>query len=235
MADCNRPRDRKEEKKEAKKVWKMAKLPADQLVSLVVYAGCVEGDKATFSIRGDDRRILLEGTAVDIAKYTVGEATTIGKVKYAARNVAASQKEAVNRINDEMQGTGAAAQKAREQGGRINGYAITVNGQRVTPDSVINHYFREMVFVQTTRQVKVDPQNPNSATRDELVRTAMAYDEVKGKKEYEGKIISAPGKTEPMVFLGGVEMIVSAIIVPGSENASGISRTTGNDLTTYLR
>jgi hypothetical protein len=199
---CTRPTDKKREEKQTKKTWDIAKLPADRSVSLVVYPGCVENDRVTVTVNGDARNVFLYGTAAQVASYIVGDRVQIGKIEYAARNVGKSQVEAVARVKDEMKGTGKAAEDIKKKKGQFGGYAITANGKRVTDDSVLNPYFKEMVFVNTGKD---KPE-------------ALAYETyLKDQATYAGKAIAAPGKTEPIVFLGGVEMIVSAVIVPGSE------------------
>lgn len=164
MAKCDgkRPTTRDGEQKVEAQTFKVDELAPDMGVTMTVYAGCIEGPRATYGTSGKNRLVLAHGTAQQIAQYTIGQEVEVEGKKY-VRNVGRKQKEAVDRIQDEMK---------NEQ------YTLTVNGQLVSPDSVLNSYFKEQ-----------------TATKD-------------------GNVVEKDGK--PIKFMGGVEMIVSAIIKPGS-------------------
>ena len=170
--DGNRPEDRKGEQKVTKTNWDVTKIPAEMRAVMTVYAGCIEGPRVTFATIGNDRNVLASGSADTIAKYAIGEAVKLGKDNY-QRNIGRKQEDTVGRLKDEMKGTG------EFQGKGHNGYTITVNGQLVTADSVLNGYFSEQTAMKDNKPV-----------------------------------VDAAG--QPIKFMGGVEMIVSAIIKPGS-------------------
>jgi hypothetical protein len=170
--DGNRPTSRAGEKNVEKTTWKLAQLAPEMRAVMTVYAGCIEGPRVSYGTIGDNRNVLLLGTAKQIAQYSIGDAVSIHGKDY-QRNIGRKQEDTVGRLKDEMKGTGEFAGKGH------SGYTITVNNELITADSVLNSYFKE----ETVRE--------------------------------EGKeLLGQDGK--PMKYLGGVEMIVSAIIKPGS-------------------
>jgi len=169
-----RPTDHKGEKKVTTITWNVAEIPADMGAVLVAYAGCIEGPRVTYQARGDDRNVLANGTAKQIALYTIGEAVEIGGKSY-QRNVGRKQEDTVGRLRDEMTGSGEFAGKGHA------GYTLTVNGQLVSANSILNGYFAERDAVD----------KDNNPLLDKLEK--------------------------PIKYMGGVEMIVSAIIKPGLE------------------
>jgi len=254
----------------------------DMPVAITVYPGCIEGDRVTYSLRGNDRVVLAYGTALQIADYSVGKEVTIkgdavpnqlqGAYK---REISRKEKEAIERIVDEMLGTGEVATTARRaQDGRYGGFTLVVNGHKVTKDSVLNSYFKELTFVMQGTVVakatkdaakedtayetdyktlragsKKDSKNlavlvgadgkPVCKPLDELTKDDKPY-QVNGQtvtlqdleKErvrlYMAKnAVSKPSKdvtptdevvkkdNKPVVAMGGVELVVSAIIIPG--------------------
>jgi len=173
--------DKRQTKREGEQEVKKATLTLEQIgdfpVAITAFAGCIEGDRATYAAKGDDRNILLYGTADQIANYTIGKKVEIkvGKATMTfQRNIGRKQELAVGNIKQEMtgKGEGIEAIMKKEKKGAHNGYTISVNGQKVTPSSVINSYFTEKVLEQDGKQVK---------------------------------------------YLGGVEMVISAIIKPGMD------------------
>jgi hypothetical protein len=176
MTKCEdkRPKNHKGEEKVTTVVWDVAKIPAEMRAVMVAYAGCIEGPRLSYQAIGDDRNVLAAGTAEQIARYSVGEEVSIGGKSY-QRNVGRKQEDTAGRLKDEMKGTGEFAGKGH------NGYTITVNGQLVSADSVLNGYFVE-----------------------------------KDAADKEGKPI-LDKEQRPIRYMGGVEMIVSAIIKPGLE------------------
>ncbi|HIH43405.1 TPA: hypothetical protein HA246_07230, partial [Candidatus Woesearchaeota archaeon] len=228
------------------------------------------------------RVVLAYGTALQIADYSVGKEVTIkgdavpnqlqGAYK---REISRKEKEAIERIVDEMLGTGEVATTARRaQDGRYGGFTLVVNGHKVTKDSVLNSYFKELTFVMQGTVVakatkdaakedtayetdyktlragsKKDSKNlavlvgadgkPVCKPLDELTKDDKPY-QVNGQtvtlqdleKErvrlYMAKnAVSKPSKdvtptdevvkkdNKPVVAMGGVELVVSAIIIPG--------------------
>ena len=167
----NRPTSHEGEQTVDEVKWKVDDLPADMRVVMTLYAGCIEGPRVTYGAVGNDRAVLASGSAEKIAKYSIGEIVEIDGKSY-QRNIGRKQEDTVARLKDEMTGTGEFAGKGH------GGYTITVNGQLVSGDSVLNRYFER--------------------------QTAMKGD----------KPIVKDGKN--VEYFGGVEMIVSAIIKPGS-------------------
>lgn len=162
--------------------WKLGQLPEEMPVAMVVYPGCIEGDRVVYSVRGDDRRVLLEGTALQIAQYSIGDRVTFGDQTY-CRNIGRKHMEAVQRIRAEITGTGEdlAAVMRERQNGQYGGFTLTANGTLVTKDSLLNGYF-------------VEKDTPKA-----------------GDQAEEARAMELPPK-----YLGGVELVVSAIITPGA-------------------
>ena len=73
-----RPEDRKAEQKRAKKVHKFNEI-GEMPITMVAYPGCIEGDRVPVSVKGDDRAVLLFGTADMIARYVIGEEVALPK------------------------------------------------------------------------------------------------------------------------------------------------------------
>jgi len=170
MAKCDdkRPTSRAGEQKVETQAFKVEDLPADMGVTMTVYAGCIEGPRLTYGAMGPSRQVLALGTVDQIAKYSAGESVKVGDQPY-QRNIGRKQEDAVKRIQDEM---------------KTGDYTLTVNGQLLSPDSILNGYFTEQ-----------------TATKD-------------------GQPVLRDGK--PIKFFGGVELIVSAIIKPGSNNLDSL-------------
>ncbi len=243
---------------------------ADTPIAITVFASSIEGDRVTYSVRGNDRAVLAFGTAQQIVDYTVGRSVHLTADSIPEqlrgdyrRNVGQNQKEPVERITAEM-----------KKDDRGTGYTLQVNGEKIDPNSVLNSYFREITFVTVTsivckpkekatekdKQYELDLQ----ALRGDL--TAKSNDLVvlvgengvpycKNSKQlaendrpynHDGKAItlnllesgqfafyksersmSKPTKDltgndqlikregKPIVAMGGVELVVSSIIVPG--------------------
>jgi hypothetical protein len=175
MGKCGeeRPQDRKDEKNVKKETFKLKDLPEDMPVVMVAYPGCIEGDRVTYGTHGEDREVLAHGTAQQIAEYTVGMPVKVKvgkKEKEFKRNIGRKQEEAVQRIKDEMEGTGEVADLVKKKGGPHQGYTITVNNERVDLGSVLNSYFDVQTVKDTDKR-----------------------------------------------YMGGVEMVISAVITPGEE------------------
>ncbi len=196
--DGERPENKDGEKKIRKKAFTLDDI-GDMPMALTVYPGCIEGDRVTYSVRGQDRAILAYGTAEQIAQYTIGEEVKLSgkavpekdRAKY-QRNINRKQQEAIDRIKDEMLGTGEVKDLAAKRGGNFRGYALSVNGQRVTGDSMLNSYFVKMGFVQEGKKKVPKP-----------------IDEI-GEKDKR-----VMDKDKPVEMMAGIELVVSAIITPG--------------------
>ncbi|PIN75810.1 hypothetical protein COV17_03635 [Candidatus Woesearchaeota archaeon CG10_big_fil_rev_8_21_14_0_10_36_11] len=186
-----RPEDRKDEKTVEEQKYTVGNLDPNFHVILALFPGCVQGGRVAVATRGDDRHVLLDGTAQQIVEYGVGKQVTIEGVKY-SRNVSARAQPAVDGIIAEMTGTGEVAKLIEEtgkktgKGAQFGGYTVTVHAkaadgtevkERVTLGSKVNQYFR-----------------PDSVLKDDVKRE----------------------------FLGGVELMVSAIIIPGSSNDKNV-------------
>ncbi len=167
--DGKRPTEGKAETVNKKK-WELGELPADMKMAIVVYAGCIEGPRETYAVGGDEREVFAYGTAKQVIEYTIGEKVKIGEKEF-QRNIGRKQQQTVERIRSEMKGG------VQTQRDRFEGYTITVNGKKITANSLINTYFE--------------------------------------KKDFPTKKEGA----KPLPYMGGVEMIVSAIIKPGDEPA----------------
>lgn len=173
----------------------------DAPVSLTAFPGCIEGERLTLTLRGDARAMLLYGTVDQVAHYLIGEEVKLEekdippalRTGYRA-NVSRKMELAVNGIKDEMYGTGDVGKMAREKQGTVNGYVLKVNGQKVTPDSSLNPSFQKMAFVVGPDGKPAQKPVADLTDRDtRLLRDGRPIDE----------------------FYGGVELIVSAVIVPG--------------------
>jgi hypothetical protein len=193
----------KKEKKE--KIVKKKKFTLDGIgdlpIGLTVFPGSIEGDRIAYSVLGKDRAVMAYGTANQVIDYSIGEEIRLsGKDVPEAltgtykRTVNRKHLEAAQRVRDELHGTGGVAARAGENNGKHDGYTVTVNGERVTPESILNSYFTKRTFVKGADAKPVD----------------MLADKLTGKEE----IIMHQGK--PVEVMGGVEVVVSAIIVPGS-------------------
>ncbi len=148
--DGNRPTTRDNEKEVKARAFEVADLAEDMRVVLTVYAGCAEGPRVTFATIGPDRAVLADGTVEQIANYAVGKPVQVGGQTY-QRNVGRKQEDAVARIGDEMYGTGEIAEKARGNG--FGGFTVTVNGNNVTKDSVLNQWFTKVEAKQEGKPV----------------------------------------------------------------------------------
>lgn len=177
----------------------------DMPIALVIYPGCIEGDRVSYSVRGDDRYVLAFGNVEEIALYSIGQPVKLKnaelprllKDREFQRNVNRKQAEALDRIKDEMQGTGGIADLTRRQGKQFNGCVYSVNGTRVTPQSILNSYFKNIAFVEGPKGAEDPIQKPAADLKK------------------DDKPIMQNGK--PVTVMGGVELVVSAVIVPGRE------------------
>jgi len=203
--DNNRPETKEGEKKVDVKAFKLEDI-GDLPISLTIYPGCIEGDRVTYSVRGRDRAVLAFGTADQVARYSIGLEIDLSgkhvpdefKGKY-QRNINRKQAEAIARIQDEIAGTGEVAELAKTKGNaRVNGYTLQINGEKVTPESILNSYFKEVTFVEGPDGKPVSKPVTEVTDKDKLV-------------QMQGKDVRT---------MGGVELIVSAVIVPGNSNAS---------------
>ncbi|MBT3323678.1 hypothetical protein HN681_00815 [archaeon] len=192
-----RPEDRKAEQDVKAAPLNLEEL-ADMPISLVTYPGCIEGDRITFSTKGRDRAVLAYGSAADIANYAVGKDVTLGdsvpktyRGEY-SRNVPRKQNEAVSRLLQEMTGEGDVADLVKEKQGRFGGYTLAVNGERVKSDAVISSYFVEMTII-------MEGKKPRSIPSADVTEEHTVY-------KRQGN---------PIKTMGGVELVVSAIIIPG--------------------
>jgi hypothetical protein len=180
----NRPENRNGEKEMGKKRLTL-KDAGEIQVALTAFPGCIEGDRVTYATRGEDRMVMLYGTAEQIAHYTVGEKVSIkveGKTTEFQRNVGRKQELGVNSIKDEMYGTGAIKKLVEEKKGTFGGYTLTANQQKVTKTSLINSMF------------------------------------VLKDLEKDGKPVLI--NDEKVKYFGGVELVICAIIIPGSPSDS---------------
>ena len=163
----------------------------DMPVSVTVFAGCVEGDRVTYSLRGDSRAVLLYGSVVDVLNYSRGQEVTLTSAgvpepyrgKPFRRNVDRKQEDAVKRIGTEMNAK----------------YTIQVNGTVVTPDSIVNSYFDQFAMVQE----KDEKGNPKGKPYQRKVSEITPTERVVKQGAQE------------LRFMGGVEIIASAVITPG--------------------
>ncbi len=234
MRKCGdqRPENRAEEKKVEQKKFKLDDL-GEMSIALTVFPGCIEGDRLNYSVRGDDRAVLAYGTAGEITAYTVGESVTLSgkdvpeelrKNKY-KRNVSRKQEEAVQRIRNEMTGTGDIAELVKKKEGKYDGFTLQVNGERVSQDSVLNSYFQAMTFVQG---VILDPQTGTVTS----IKKSEADKRQEGDfKPYAKAVAQVTAEDVPFLqqgkevrFMGGVELVVSAVIVPGKPDFYQVKR-----------
>jgi len=215
MAKCDdrRPTDNKGAKKVTAATWKVEEIPADMRAVMVVYAGCIEGPRVTYQTIGDDRYVLAAGTAEEIARYSIGETVKVNGKAY-QRNIGRKQEDTVGRLKDEMKGTGEFTGKGHK------GYTITVQGQLVSADSVLNGYFVEKDAVQNIPVMQDGKQVYKNGPQAKDAKGKPVVDG-KGKPVYEQipvfeqkPVLDAAGKQ--VRYRGGVEMIVSAIIKPGA-------------------
>lgn len=152
-----RPGTKKGEKNIKTQTWTVDQI-GDIPVGIMFYAGCVEGEKGAYTLKGDARYVLAEGTVKDIVNYTIGRAVTIGKRGEFKRNIGRRSKLATDTVRYEVTGEGGeVARIIRERGGRHNGYTVTVDqidddgnrtSIRVTDGSKINQYFRERTLTK---------------------------------------------------------------------------------------
>lgn len=193
-----RPENREGEEKLTATPWTLEKV-GDKPMAVNFYAGCIKGDRLSLSLFDDSRNIYLKGTAEDIALYAIGEERAVGGQPYRS-DIGRDEEEPVDRLRQEVTGEGEAIQEAiRKEGPDAyhDGYTVTVNGQKVTGDSKLNSFFQECVYV-----VKGENPKPVIVTKQEA--------EEKGLELYLKK-------GEPIEFLGGVDITVAAIIVPGAD------------------
>ncbi|MBU1975184.1 MAG: hypothetical protein KKG59_02140 [Nanoarchaeota archaeon] len=206
MGKCgdDRPEDRKGEEQVKREAFKLEDI-GEKPIALTVFPGCIEGERITISVQGRGRAVLAYGSAQQIVDYAVGKEVELsgGKVptEFAGtytRNVHRKQQQGINDIMSEMTGSGEVQEIARRRGGNYGGFTLAVNGQRVTPDSILNSYFREMAFVQGEGGKPV----------------------IKPVKDLTGtdKVIERDGNPVPPI-MGGVELVVSAVITPGMEDS----------------
>ncbi|MBT4824025.1 hypothetical protein HN695_02815 [Candidatus Woesearchaeota archaeon] len=204
MTKCGneRPADRKGEKKVKKKKFKLDEI-ADLPITLTIYGGCTEGDRMTYSVRGDQRAVIAYGTVSQLIQYSLGQEVTLTakgipadyKNRPFKRNPSDKFKDAILSINAEMTGEGAGIEKIiKAKGGKHGGYTVQINGQRVTEDSYANSYFQEMTFV-------MDGDKPVPKASKEVTENDTPL--MRGKN--------------PVKMMGGVELVVTAIIIPGDE------------------
>ncbi|MBT3985627.1 hypothetical protein HOD38_04920 [archaeon] len=219
-----RPEDRKAEQKRAKKVHKFNEI-GEMPITMVAYPGCIEGDRVPVSVKGDDRAVLLFGTADMIARYVIGEEVALPKKgkgiksipkalrgQTFKRNVTRRYEEPVERIGDEMHGTGGVGELAKRQNKTYKGYTLKANGDSLTADSIVNSYFTEMVFVEGPEGRPV----PKSV--DDLVAEDV-------------KILR---KDQEVHVLGGVEMVITAILVSGQYEPAAKTPAYGDDITSRI-
>ena len=204
----DRPADRAGETTQKTRAFELDDI-AEMPVALVAYPGCVEGDRLTLGVKGDQRAVLAYGTAEQVARYAIGESVDVNGGSY-QRNPSRKQQEAVTRIKEEMTGTGEIARIAKEKGGNYGGYTFTVNGQKVSPTSVLNSFFQEMVYVQDANP-EFNADLPDGRDNQQYLKTSVPADKADPRKVMNGQ------DGEPLKFMGGVEMVVTAIITPGSE------------------
>lgn len=208
-----RPADRKGEGKGVKPTFKLDDLAEDLGIALTVFPGCIEGDRVTYSVQAEDRVVLLQGTVDQIAHYTVGDKVNVAGADY-CRSIGRKQQEAVERIRMEIYGTGDVAALARKaDNGQHKGFTVQLNGLRVEPSVLLNGYLRELTFVQGP------DGKPTPKALNELEGwTAVTGKEPKDLGEREYIQVNKPGTDQPVRLLGGVEMIVTAIIVSGKDS-----------------
>ena len=154
----------------------------DYRMALTAFPGCIEGDWMTYSIKDEARNVFLHGTADQIALYTVGDEVAVkvaGEDAKFQREIGRKFEEPVSRIKDEMYGTGEVARLIKDQGGKHGGYTITVNGQKVKKNAILNRLFKKQKVMKDGEPVLRD--------------------------------------NKPVEYFGGVELVVTAIIIPGSE------------------
>jgi len=213
-----RPKGREDEAKIERQSWKLEQL-GDLPMAVTVHPGCIEGDRITYSVKGNDRLVMLYGTAKQVAEYTVGKPVTLNRTEVPEtlremefrRNVTRKEEEAVKRVTDEMTGSGDVRDIAAKQKGAYEGYTLSVNGQRISPDSLINTYFQEVVF----RNTPVEVTGPDG--QQKTVNRPLAVPVSGVKPEEIATLVLNPKTGEPVKGFGGVELVVSAIIKPGYE------------------
>ncbi len=202
LCDGLRPKDKKSEEAVKAKEWKMGDLGELPAVANF-YGGCIQGDRVTLSLYKSDRNVLVHGNVEQIVQYAIGKSITVLGRSY-QRNIGRKHEEAVGRIRQEVTGKGREIEEAiQKQGPKSyhDGYTVTVNGKNVTGDSVINSLLTVCTYIMALDE-KSGKNKPKIVTKADAEKTGAELVKKKGAA---------------VEFLGGVDVTVSAIIIPGKD------------------